>query len=180
MMLRTFTFIFLLLQVVSCQQASFTGGDLVGSETLFEIELVNYAWGFAYQGTVIEKDGSMYAYNPGKDQTPVLSHADGYYADEELHAKYAHQRAFIRRVSPDTLQWLRSLAAAVTPNVFSDTTDARRDAGEVEYSAYIPRKATVKFEKVVLRVSGDFEFYNTSQNAFILATWMKANAVWLP
>ncbi len=175
MMLRTSTILFLLLQVVSCQQASFTGGDLVGSETLFETELVNYAWGFAYQGTVIDQDGSMYSYNPGKDTIHVLYHADGYYTKEELHAKYAHARSFIRIVSPDTLQWLTTLAASVTPNTFSDTTHPMVDAGIVQYSTYIYRASAGKFQQVVLRVDGDYHFYNTSQSAVSLAAWMKEN-----
>ena len=159
--------------LLSCKDSSvleYAPGD---NTMVFEMEYVNRAWGFAYHGTMIDQDGGMYSYNPGKDIDSVLYHADGYYSAQELYSKYQHGKTYLRRIPGDTVEWSRDLACRVILNNFSDTLRVGADMGSLNYSVYVYRKEYAKYQKVILKVEGDFVFYNTSESAVALVAWMK-------
>jgi hypothetical protein len=139
----------------------------------FETEYINYAWGFVYQGTMIDQDGSIFSYNPAKDTITVLYHTDGYYTEQELRSKYQHTKTYLRKVNEDSLKWSHKLATLVKVNNFSDTVRVGADQGGLEYSVYIYRAENNEYQKVTLRVEGDQAFYNKSESAIALVTWLK-------
>ena len=134
-----------------------------------------FVWGFAYSGNEIDKEGNIYAYNPGKDSASVLYHADGYYSQAELGSKLSHNRLFIATVAADSLNWICTLANGVTMNEYSDTMRVGADMGSVTYSVYLYRASFGKYQQVRLKVEGDFTYFNKSESAIALADWMKRN-----
>jgi hypothetical protein len=139
----------------------------------FETEYINFAWGFAYNGIMVDQDGDIYSYDPAKDTISVLYHTDGYYTEQELQSKHQHAKTYLRRVAEDSLKWNHDLVNKVAINDFSDTTRVGADMGNLEYSVYIYRPLISKYQKIIFRVEGDFTFYNKSENAIALVTWLK-------
>jgi len=159
--------------IQSCEKNPVDGETQEDGKLLFEIELVNFAWGFAYQGEVIEEDGLVYSYNAAKDTNAVLYHADGFYSQQELAAKYRHARTYLKPIPPDRLLWSHMLAGSVRVGDFSDTTRVGADMGALTYSVYVFRPEISKYQKIELRVDGDYSYYNRSESAQLLVDWLK-------
>jgi hypothetical protein len=157
----------------SCGDSSVNNQTQNGAGILFEIENVNYAWGFFYQGIMIDQDGGVYSYNPAKDSVHFLYNADEGYTVQELQSKYQHGKTYLKQVTNDSLKWARDAASQVTTNDFSDTTRVGADMGSIIYSVYIYRPQTNKYQKNVLKVEGDATFYNKSESAIALVLWLK-------
>ncbi|MDP3150945.1 MAG: hypothetical protein Q8N83_17645 [Ignavibacteria bacterium] len=163
----------LALLLFSCKDSSINDQIPNGSSIIFEIEYVNYAWGISYHGIMIDNEGKEYSYDPAKDTIPFLYHADGFYTDQELQAKYGHVKTYIKTIRSDSLNWSHNLANQVTITNYSDTTRVGVDAGSETYSAYIFRPQINKYQQIILKVDGDYSFYNKSQSAITLAAWLK-------
>ncbi len=164
----------LALFLFSCKDTS-VNQNQANTGMIFETEYVNYAWGFVYSGKEIDQDGNVYAYNPGKDSASILYRADGYYSQGDLTTKFSHNKLFVGTVAADSLNWIRNLASGVMMNEYSDTMRVGADMGSVTYSAYLYRASVGKYQRISLRVEGDFAYFNKSESAIALADWMKRN-----
>jgi hypothetical protein len=142
-------------------------------EVLFEIEHVNNAWGFVYRGVIVDENGEMFTYDPGRDSASVLYHDDEWYSKEELIMKYHHGREFVRPVSPDTLGRMRDLSLSVVSGTYTDTVRVGADMGALVYSVYTRRANPLMYKKIILRVEGDWTFSNNSESAIELVTILK-------
>jgi hypothetical protein len=74
----------LALFLFSCKDSGVNNPNLSSTGIIFEVEYVNYAWGILYQGVLIESNGNVYSYNPGKENVRYVYNSDGYYTDQEL------------------------------------------------------------------------------------------------
>ena len=161
------------LLALSCKDSGVAPADQPFGQVIFETEYFNWAWGYAYQGTVVFEDGSLYSYNPGQDSMAVLYHSNDRYAPSELNSKYAHRKLFIRTISSDTLLLMRQLASGVNLSSFSDTTRVGADMGSYAYSVYRFNSDSAQYHNLVLRVDGDWTFYNRSAAAVALVSLMQ-------
>ena len=155
----------------SCKDSSVNNNNAPG--IIFEVETENYAWGIVYQGVMIDADGNEYSYNPGKDSISYLYHSDGYYTYQELKSKYEHFKTYIKKVPSDSLSWSHNLSTKVTTTDYSDTSREGADMGSSYFSVYIDRLGSGKYQKIILKVEGDWAYYNKSENAIALAGWLK-------
>ena len=171
--LRKLCALLFVLLAVSCKDAGISPLNENIGNVFVETEYTNWAWGFQYQGKIILQNGSVYTYNPGKDTMAVLHHDDELYTEAELQSKYAHRQIFVRVVHSDTISLIRRLAAEVTANEFSDTTGVGADMGSFVYSVYVYRPESTRFERRILKLEGDWTFYNKSKAAIALVGLMK-------
>ena len=163
----------LALLLFSCKDSGVDYNHRNSNNIIFEVEYLNYAWGIAYQGVMIDTDGKEYSYNPAKDSVPPLYNADGFYTDQELRAKYRHHITYIKTFPNDNLTWSRNLAYQVATTDYSDTSYVGADMGAVTYAVYLFRPQVSKYQKIILKVEGDLSFYNKSESAMALAAWLK-------
>ena len=171
--LRKLCVLLFALLAVSCKDTGISPLNVDIGDVFVETEYTNWAWSFQYQGRVVLQDGSVYTYNPGKDTMAVHRHDDELYTEAELQSKYAHRQIFVRIVHSDTISLIRQLAAEVTTNEFSDTTGVGADMGSLVYSVYVHRPESARFERRILKLEGDWTFYNKSQSAMALVSLMK-------
>jgi hypothetical protein len=159
--------------VLSCQNNLNNNQSDINDEIIFEIEKTNHAWGFVYQGTVINQEGKVYTYNPAKETDSILYNIDNYYSDKELTLKYSYQKTYIKTIQKDSILWANELSKKVEINNYSDTTGNVADMGKLQYSVYIYNKDKLKYQQILLRIEGDFNYYNKSESAVALVAWMK-------
>jgi len=163
----------LTLLLFSCKDSSVNNQTQNNNNIIFETEYINYAWGFSYNGKMIDAEGKEYSYNPAKDSITYLYHADGFYTESELQIKYGHYKTYIKTISSDSLNWSYNLANLVSTTEYSDTIRKGVDAGALTYAVYLYRTQAGKYQKIILKIEGDYEFYNKSQSAVALAAWLK-------
>jgi hypothetical protein len=159
--------------LVSCHDGSVSPDDRTTGPVVFEIEYINYAWGFSYHGKVIFEADRLHTYNPGAEGIGVLHHADERYTAGELISKYGYRRTAVRTVSDDTLKYMAQLAALVRVGDNTDTTRTGADMGALTYSIYRYRADALMYERQTLRVEGDWSFHNRSEAAISLVDLMR-------
>ena len=159
--------------VWSCEDGGVSPSDQIPGQVVFEIEYVNFAWGYAYEGKAVSEDRNLYSYNPGAEGVDVLNHPDEQYTASDLTSKYRRRKAVVRAVSADTLIYMKQLVTAVRIDDNSDTTSVGADMGAVVYSAYRFRADVSKYQRVILQVEGDWTFHNRSEAAVALVDLMK-------
>lgn len=163
----------LALLLFSCKDSSVNNNIRNSNNSIiFEVEYINYAWGYSYNGIMVDNEGKEYLYNPAKDTIPYLYRDDGLYTERELQSKYEHAKKFIRTLRSDSLNWSHNLANLISTTNYSDTIRTGIDAGITTTSLYIYRPQVSKYQKIILKVEGDISFNNKSQSAVTLAEWL--------
>ena len=163
----------LLLAVLTCSCKDTTAGPGEASRArmFLESEYMNNSWGYAHWGWVIDTAGNIVSYDIGKSGNDWRGNPGGYYTEQELLAKVDHCDTLRGSIPSDTLLWLRGLAATVG-ETYSDTLRVGADMGALVRSCYIFDPDSSKYHQVVLRVTGDYQYHNTSPGAVALADWI--------
>ncbi len=157
---------------LECRETPTNPGQTSHARVFLESERLNNAWGYFHQGWVIDTAGNIISYDIARDGAHWYGNESGYYTAEELWSKIHHLDTVRGFIPADTMEILRTLAAASVAGTYSDTTWPMRDAGAWTYSCYVYDPDSAKYRQVVLRVWGDCQFFNTAQSAMTLSTWM--------
>ncbi len=137
-----------------------------------ESEYVNNAWGYAHWGWVIDTAGNVVSYDIGKSGSGWRGNESGYYTEAELLDKVHHCDTLRGSIPVDTLLWLQGLVASVG-NTYSDTARVGADMGAFVSSCYVFVRDSSKYHQIILRVTGDYQYHNTSPAAVALANWIQ-------
>ncbi|HKP75398.1 MAG TPA: hypothetical protein VJT67_07620 [Longimicrobiaceae bacterium] len=137
---------------------------------LFEVEYVNFAWGFSYHGFVVDEEGHVYSYDLADTRQPPPSGDE--FTAAELEAKYAHRRALAGSVAAAEVQarYARvgdALAGSLTPE-----QGMCADAGTTRYTALLYDAPTGTYHRLLLHQNGDVARTNTSPAARELFRWL--------
>jgi hypothetical protein len=159
--------------ILSCGDGGISPSDQTLGPLVFEIEHINFAWGFTYQGKAVFEDRNLYSYNPGAEGIKVLYHENEQYTASELASKYRHRREVVGTVAADTLLYMGQLVSGVRVGDNSDTTMRGADQGTAVYSVYRFWADESKYQRVILRVEGDWSYHNKSEAAITLVELMR-------
>ena len=140
---------------------------------LFEVDYVNFAWGFTYHGTYIDELGYVYK-NDLKDTKDTFLIESDYFTSEYLERKYRHNKQFIKKILLSELNEKAKLIEKASKGNYSDTVSKGEDMGSIEYKGYLYDTHNKKYRPVVLRVEGDYYYENLSIEAKILADWLES------
>lgn len=144
-----------------------------GREPFYEVEYVNFAWGYQHFGYSIQKDGYLYSYDFAGTGDVWRDTSNGYYSEQELIAKFSHNDTLRKAIQQDTLAWAYALAQSAQSGFNSDTVSAARDMGAFLYIVYLYEPELGKYKQLLLRQDGDWTFYNTSTSAGELVDWLR-------
>jgi len=139
-------------------------------EYLFEVEYVNFAWGFSYHGFVVGGDGRVYSYDLSDTRQPPP--AGDEFTPGELQAKYAHRSALVGSVSAAEAQSRYARVADALAGALTPEQGACADAGTTRFTALVFDAATGKYRRVLLHQRGDVARTNTSPAARELFHWL--------
>ena len=163
--------IWLLLPVLwTCGDAPTGTIDDIEQQYLFEVEHVNMAWGLFWAGLVVERDGSVYAFDHSHAAWNGASNT--FFSEEELQEKYSHGRRLVGHVDDGTLvrqfERIRDVG-----NDFEESILLCADAGVLAYRAWRYDPADGAYIPRALREEGDTARRNTSAAAEALAEWLR-------
>jgi hypothetical protein len=166
--------IFSLLSLEACKDNGVTPIPQPTYRFVFEIEYINYAWGYAHNGIYIDSTGTLHRYS--YEGSSDIWHADstGFYTREQLLSKYKHQDTVIMTINQDTVMKYFAMIDAAALGSYSDTSVVGADMGEFSYIAYKYNPVTKKYQQIVLREDGDWSFYNQSPSAMKIAAWLNS------
>ncbi|NOX87789.1 MAG: hypothetical protein GXO77_02105 [Calditrichaeota bacterium] len=144
----------------------------------FEIEYVNYAWGYQQRGIYIDDSGNVYSYKFDSGDKPQTPKSPPYYSGEELSEKYEHNKTFCRQLSKKLFEEKTKLIPLTMKAAYSDTTFPMADAGILAYKCYYFDKSNDRYLEIILKVKGDMSYKNLSPEAELLVEWLENFDLW--
>lgn len=157
----------------------FSNCNLLESDTsvntqniLFEVEYINYAWGFNWSGFYINKYGEVYSYIVDRDSIPRISE-NGYYSEQELMNKYRQNSKLVKNLDYREVSDQKSLIPLTASASNSDTLNGGADMGISKFKCYSYDWKKRKYQEIILLQEGDRTFKNLSPAADSLARWLK-------
>ncbi|MDQ1266607.1 MAG: hypothetical protein QG635_1759, partial [Bacteroidota bacterium] len=151
----------------------------IGQYTLFEVEYINYAWGYTHEGFFIDSLGDVYTYQYYREGNHIPrdtwqpANFDTL-APQELAEKYSHNPALFTTINKSVLTEKFSLVEAAAKGKMSERKMVCADIGSWYYVAYKFDKVRNHYYKVNLYQSGDLNWRNLSPEAKVLTEWLKS------
>lgn len=153
--------------LLSCQNGvDSKDGNLITQEILFEVQHINFAWGYTLKGFYIDNEGNWYRYNHSDEQWRP-SRYDAF-SEEELLEKYSHSREFGGTIKYDTLLEKYNLIDSASKGELSVPVSRCRDSGGTSYSAYVFDADSSLYKPVLLYLVGDWAQKNLSDSGRLL------------
>ena len=124
---------------------------------LFQVDYVNYAWGYQHNGFIIDNQGNVLTYkNPQNWNFPDkdFNLSESQVRDEEL-KKYA---GYIKNISSSKVTALKNVAA---------------DAGSMQYICYQFSEKPEGYKAFLIKMEGDFTRENLNFFSKKVTTWLK-------
>jgi hypothetical protein len=150
-------------------------------DPIFDCYRANSAWGLAYSGKVIDRDGWILSYG-ARDKAlpePRKSHGHTLYDAADLLAKYAGGTRGSRIEASALAEHVALIEKASTGKIVSTYTGVR-DAGTSTCHAYVFDAAARRYRDVELGSDGgvaDRRVSNDAAEAQTLLQWLRASGV---
>ena len=136
---------------------------------LFLRSYFNYAWGYVYNGWLIDSSGAIRKFN--------FTNSDSmYYGSNEM-LPFVYNRLVSKsvitgkKVSEDTLLAMQALADSASKGIVN-YIGMCADAGTFHYSAFVHKTLDSNYKDVVCYQSGDMTACNSSLAARAIARWL--------
>lgn len=144
---------------------------------LFDVYYVNYAWGFTLNGIYVDIKGDVYSYEASfrdisPDSIKVFTRRGKAINEKDLEQKFSFHKKFIKNIDASRVRKKYVDIYRVPVNANSDTTNTGADMGAFVHSCYRYNNKINTYEEVVLKVTGDQSYYNTSKAAADLLEWL--------
>ena len=140
-------------------------------DVLFEVESINTAWSWSWQGLVVDADGKVYAYDLS-DTAPWPYSDQDHFTAAELEAKYAHHRKLVRTVSASEAASMYARVSEALAGTVTPPQGVCADAGITRFSALLYDESTGTYRRLLLHQRGDVARTNTSPAARELYRWL--------
>jgi predicted heme/steroid binding protein len=138
---------------------------------LFEVEMVNFAWGPFWKGAYIARDGRVYGFDLSTTHESDL--AGDVLTPELVTRKYDHGRELVKTLPSSEAVDKYGLVSPAALGPFSDQRGVCADAGVLRYSAWIYDAGDGKYHRLLLHQSGDVAQANLSDAARELYHWLE-------
>jgi len=150
-------------------------------DPVFDCYRTNSAWGLAYSGKVIDRDGWILSYGARDKALPEPRRSDGHklYDAAELQAKYMDGARGIRIEASALAEHVALIEKASAGKIVSTYTGVR-DAGTSTCHAYIFDAAAKRYRDVELGSDegvADQRVSNDAAEAQALLQWLRASGV---
>jgi len=167
-LVKIFLFLLIVLFITGCKKNNVISEK---QAILFQIEYINYAWGYQHNGFFIDSEGNVLTYkNPQKwnfpDKNLNLSESQvndnisyclnsGKKIPREELLKYVN---FIKNISSSKVTALKNVAA---------------DAGSLEYICYQFSENSGTYKGYLIKMEGDFTCENLNFYSKKVTTWLR-------
>ena len=141
-----------------------------GQEIYFQVEGLNYAWGFYHAGIMIDSSGYVRGYNlPAKwnwiDSLGYISNSQMKENIEQLDTTYS-------KIDRDTLQKYINLIYKASKGAITTPVTQMWDAGITSFTAYLYDSNSQKYKQVLIKQTGDQFIDNKSREANQIYNWL--------
>jgi hypothetical protein len=168
MKLKIFFFLFCVMAFLKCEKVDKI--DFSHQKILFQIEYINYAWGFAHQGLIIDSIGNVYSYNLPKKW--VLPDSSGFINTDSLTSNLLNCSLLTYKIDPKEISAKLLLMESASKGKLAKPVTEMADAGINSYYEFSYNTESKSYKRILLKQVGDIRIDNESPQAIELWKWL--------
>src|SRR5688500_873455 len=145
-------------------------GPVTPGTLLFEVEYVNHAWGFTWDGYYVDAEGAVWSYSLAN---PWEHDGQETWTGGELLEKYVQGRSLTRVLSAAEVAERYEAVGAAAAGPLGPRQGRCADAGTIRYHALVYDAEQERYTRVLLYQAGDVAQANHSPAAQALTEWLR-------
>lgn len=139
-------------------------------QILFQVDYVNYAWGYSHNGIVIDSSGNVrYFKFPQKWH---YSDTASYLTESDMNENFQQLDTVFITLDKNTVLKYFGMLKNVSEGQLSKPYNRMFDAGETTYSGYIFNSNAKIYKHVLVKKHGDWSIDNNSAEAEDIFNWL--------
>jgi len=166
---KIFFFLFTILLITGCKK------NIVISEKqtiLFQVEYLNYAWGYVHTGFIIDSEGNVLTYkNPQDWNFPDKDFSINQNQVKDNISKCANSRKKIPKVE---LQKYANYIKNISSSKVTALKNVAADAGSLQYICYQFFENSGTYKSCLIKMEGDFTCENLNFFSKKVTVWLKS------
>lgn len=138
---------------------------------LFQVDYINYAWGYQHTGFIIDNSGNILTYKNPQDWN---------FPDKDLNISESQVLANIecctktdKRVSSEELKKYAGYIKNISSSKITAMKNVAADAGSIEYICYQFSGNSGTYKGTLIKMEGDFTCENLNFFSKKVAAWLK-------
>ncbi len=157
----------------SCEKEYYYGPE--DQPVYFEFHYVNYAWGVADKGWLIDQEGNMRGFDFPEDYR--YPDSAGYLSLEDLEYNLGQTDTLLRTFKRQEFTSYTGLIGGAADGPLNESRVRGADMGSSSLACFAWDRDKGKYKYVLLIQAGDWEQQNLSEEAEILVDWLKEYGV---
>jgi hypothetical protein len=138
---------------------------------LFQIEYINYAWGYQHNGIIIDNEGNVLTYkNPQNWNFPDK---DFSLTENQVRENLRNCENSNKRIPNDELQKYTNHIKNISSSKVTALKNIAADAGSLEYICYQYSEKTRNYKGYLIKKEGDFTCENLNFFSKRVSAWLK-------
>jgi hypothetical protein len=165
---RLFTLLFLTLIISGCKKNTAINEK---QAILFQVDYVNYAWGYQHNGIIIDNEGNILSYKNPQSWN---------FTDNELNiteAQVLENVAFClnsgKKISSDELNKYAGYIKNISSSKVTAPKNVAADAGSLVYTCYKYSEKSGTYKGFIIKTEGDFTSENLNFYSKKVTAWLK-------
>lgn len=161
----------ILLLTISCEETNYNSPG-INQLVLFQVEYINYAWGYSHGGIIIDSAGNAKRFSyPESWNYPDTA---GYISESDMNENVKQLGKVSLKVEKDSLLRYFNMLEAASEGKLSDPYNRMFDAGETTYTGYFYFPLERKYKQILIKQWGDWEIDNNSKEAEAVFEWLSS------
>ena len=138
---------------------------------LFEVEYINFAWGYQHYGFNIDIKGNVHRYEI--DSTLDFPLDTNEFSKIQLYEKFIQNAKYMYKIDKEIISDTKKLIFNAMGGGYSDTVEVGNDMGSTSYNCYYFDDKNEKYIRTILSVEGDRQYHNTTIEAKEIVDWLR-------
>jgi hypothetical protein len=140
-------------------------------EILFQVDYVNYAWGFQHNGFMIDNEGKVLTYrNPQNWNFPDK---DFSISDNQVRENIGNCDISVKKIPAVELKKYAGYIKNIASSKVTAMKNVAADAGSMEFICYQFQENTGTYKGYIIKKEGDFTCENLNFFSKRVTTWLK-------
>jgi hypothetical protein len=166
--IRLLTLILIISVTTGCKKASVLNHE---KGILFQLEYVNYAWGYQHNGFLIDTEGNILLYdNPEKWNFPD---DNLYLTPNQVAENITMCKATGKKIDDDELHKFAGFIRNIASSKVSAQKHSGADEGTLEYICYQYSDTNPGYKGYLIKMEGDITCENLNFYSKKVTAWMK-------
>jgi hypothetical protein len=137
---------------------------------LFQVEYVNYAWGYQHNGFLIDSSGIVWAFK--KPSNWRYMDSTGYISESAMQDNIKHLDTLHYMINKSEMLENFGKIPEISKGVLSKPYNAMFDAGVTDYIGFLYEPENHRYKKVLIKRSGDWTIDNNSHESEAVFNWL--------